>query len=293
MSIQVCFAGAENVNDRDTAFVAGARNFLFTAWNYLQKASVSQDDFTRIARIMSGANITIMDSGLFTLLFGSKSGKVGRREIDRYFDSLVHFIRRMGKVTPVCVEADAQKIIGPEATWELRKRFREALPGVQQINVVHPEDGVEGLDRIIDFADYIGIPCVEMRRLDRSNAATQIRDLVYYIKARKPGIKIHLLGCTDLGILDSLRQDVTTADSTSWNAHRKFGYRDGIAPTPELERMVGEAVKSSQFLARYKVGESENRVKGYTAMYIGALEVLNELEGKVGPQVRGTPLVSP
>lgn len=291
MSVQVCFAGAENINDRDVAYVAGARNFLFTAWNYLQKNSVVSDDYARVSRIMSGSNVTIMDSGLFTLLFGSKSGKLGRREIDNYFYRLVSFIRGM-REKPVCVEADAQKIIGAEATWELRRRFREALPGVRQINVVHPEDGAEGLDRIIDFTDYLGIPCVEMRRLDRTAAAGQIRDLVYYAKSRKPGIDIHLLGCTDLGILDSLREDVTTADSTSWNAHRKFGYRDGMAPTPEFEARVGEAVKGCRELSRYNVGESENRVKGYTAMYIGALEILNDLEGKVGPQVKGIPLVS-
>ena len=51
-------------------------------------------------------------------------------------------------------------------------------------------------------------------------------------------------------------------------------------------------MKGCRELSRYNVGESENRVKGYTAMYIGALEILNDLEGKVGPQVKGIPLVS-
>lgn len=105
----------------------------------------------------------IQDSGLFTLMFGSQAGKHDERIINRWYDALVEFTLNHGQ--PVtCVEVDCQKVLGVEKAWEFRERMKRDLPHNRQINVFHVEDGRGGLDRLIEFSDYIAISVPELRR---------------------------------------------------------------------------------------------------------------------------------
>ncbi len=40
------------------------------------------------------------------------------------------------------------------AAWDFRQRMKKDLPNNRIINVFHLEDGMKGLDRMIEFAEY-------------------------------------------------------------------------------------------------------------------------------------------
>ena len=165
----------------------------------------------------------IQDSGLFTLMFGSQKN-ITKDEalVNRWYDSLVEFTLNHGQ--PVtCVEVDCQKVLGVEKAWEFRQRMKHDLPNNRIINVFHLEDGMKGLDRLIEFAEYIAISVPELRFSGKVNWTTKIAQ---YIKSRKPTIDIHLLGCTATKLL---RENTycTSCDSTTYVVPKRFGFLGG------------------------------------------------------------------
>lgn len=166
----------------------------------------------------------IQDSGLFTLMFGSqKSVEKDERLINRWYDGLVEFTLHHGQ--PVtCVEVDCQRLLGVDKAWEFRERLRRDLPASNRIiNVFHLPDGEKGLDRLIEYSDYIAISVPELRFAGKKN---YVPALARYIKKKKPGIDLHLLGCTELSLLEEC-SFATSADSTSWIAGKRFGFLKG------------------------------------------------------------------
>lgn len=155
-------------------------------------------------------------------MFGAgKNRKVDHDYLIRWQDKLIKFVMQ-NHLKCTCVEIDCQKLLGVEEAWFFRKRMKEKLPN-RQINVFHYEDGKEGLDRLIDFSDYIAFSVPELRLV---KPKTYKKDAVYlarYAKKRKPDIDIHMLGCTEYGMLKDI-SFCTTADSTSWLSGVKYGY---------------------------------------------------------------------
>ncbi len=87
---------------------------------------------------------------------------------------------------------------------------------------------MKGLDRLIEFADYIAVSVPEWRIVKPATHKQDIRYITHYIKNKKPEIDIHLLGCTDFKIIRE-NNFCTSADSTSWLSGVKYGYfNDGI-----------------------------------------------------------------
>lgn len=164
----------------------------------------------------------IQDSGLFTLMFGARKGKKDEALINRWYDALIEFTLNHGQ--PVtAVEVDCQKVLGVKKAWEFRQRMKKDLPNNRIINVFHLEDGRDGLDRLIEFSEYIAISVPELRFANKKN---QVPKLARYIKEKKPGIDIHLLGCTELALLRECNF-CTSADSTTWTCHKRFGFING------------------------------------------------------------------
>lgn len=164
----------------------------------------------------------IQDSGLFTLMFGKGKGQRQTREsLTEWQDKLTAFVRQNG-LDVTCVEIDCQKVLGVEDAWYFRERMRRLL-GNRQINVFHFEDGRRGLDRMIAFSDYIALSIPELWLIKPKTFREDTRYLAGYIKDRKPEIDIHLLGCTDMKIIEQNRF-CTSADSTAWLSGVRFGY---------------------------------------------------------------------
>ena len=197
------------------------------------------DPFDKIPRhIISSERHVIQDSGLFTLMFGSQKGKKDQTLLNKWYDALVEFTLAHAPGA-TCVEVDCQKVLGVEKAWEFRERMKRDLPNNRIINVFHLEDGQKGLDRLIEFAEYIAISVPELRFAGKKNHTYQV---ARYIKSRKPNIDIHLLGCTELALLDKCRF-CTSADSTTYIAGKRYGFIKGKhisrIKTKEVQELVG------------------------------------------------------
>ena len=222
-NIKVHFAAAEQNNHFCELQAGGVNYMLFTAFplicqqfglktvpygNEIENAGKTRFEATQHC---------IMDSGLFTLMFGSHGGKKDKKFIYAWFDALVDYVRTR-EYPGTMVEVDCQKVLGVKQAWELRKKLRDQVPN-RVINVFHKEDGQKGLDRLIEFSDYIAISVPELRSMGQKSYTTR---LAHYIKNRKPEIDIHLLGCTDQKILKELKY-CSSCDSTSWNSAVRYG----------------------------------------------------------------------
>ena len=236
-NVKVHFAGGEVQNQYIAAQLLGGKYSLFTCYPWVErkifpnaKSPIMPLKWQRenseqlVAQYICNNSLhTIQDSGLFTLMFGSqKDAPKDAKLIGKWYDGLVEFTLNHG--CPVtCVEVDCQKVLGVQAAWEFREMMRRDLPNNRIINVFHLEDGQRGLDRLIEFSDYIAISVPEMRFAGKKK---NVPNIARYIKQRKPTIDIHLLGCTEMALLHECRF-CTSADSTSWISGKRFGFLGG------------------------------------------------------------------
>lgn len=232
--MKVYFAGMEVLEHAIIASrIAGIKYALFSAYPFLitkfglKPVSLQNNGTLESYRkyVFNGFRHTIMDSGIYSLMFGAGKefarSKMSFEFMQKWQDALIDFTET-SRYEGTIVDVDCQKILGVKEAWKLRKILRDRLPN-EQINVFHVEDGRNGLKKLIDFSDYIGIGIPEWRRLKKiQNLETHIISLVRDIKRQKPRIKIHLLGCTQFSILRPLRF-CESCDSTAWQVVNKYG----------------------------------------------------------------------
>lgn len=253
-NIKVHFAGCEVQNQYIALPLLGVRYGLYTCFPFVERKVFEKglspimplkwmtNPATEIPALVSKEmKHVIQDSGLFTLMFGARKGKKDEALINRWYDGMVEYTLEHGQ--PVtCVELDCQKILGVDKAWEFRERIRHDLPNNRIMNVFHFEDGREGLDRLIEFTDYIAISVPELRILKKKNMVPQ---LAKYIKSKKPDIDIHLLGCTELNLLKECNF-CTSADSTTWTIPKRYGFVKGrhirTINSERVRQEVGDAV---------------------------------------------------
>lgn len=253
-NIKVHFAGFEPWSHYITLKLLGVRYGLFTCFPFVErkvfKNAISpimpakwmkNPDIEIPREIVGNLSHTIQDSGLFTLMFGSRKGKKDEKLINQWYDAMVDFTLSHG-MNCTCVEVDCQKVLGVEKAWEFRERICRDLPNNRIINVFHFEDGQKGLDRLIEFSNYIAISVPELRILKKKQMVPQ---LARYIKSKKPTIDIHLLGCTEMELLKKCNF-CTSADSTSWISGEKFGFIKGRhvskIKTDAVKKLIGEEI---------------------------------------------------
>lgn len=251
-NIKVHFAGAEVMNQFYAVEQLGIKYTLYTAFPFLERTVLQSKksplmpcelkgrEYDIPKYIASKSKHCIQDSGLFTLMFGSHKGQKDEKLMNAWYDGLVNFTLNNNNGA-TCVEVDCQKILGVEKAWEYRERLAKDIPN-RIINVFHKEDGQRGLDRLIEFSNYIAISVPELRFLGQKNSVVKIAN---YIKNKKPTIDIHLLGCTELKILKELKF-CSSADSTSYIAGKRYGYIKGrhinTIKTQEVKKLVGNEV---------------------------------------------------
>lgn len=226
-NIKVHFAGGENeAFSRILSHFGGIKYSLFSPIYFVgPKLGVTPKSMktTRVESVKFLESVNrhvIMDSGIFSLMFGSSSSPETRTEdfLEKYYDLLIQFVKDI-EFQGTVVEMDVQNVLSPEKAWEFRKRLAKDLPNNRQINVFHFEDGQEGLDRLIEFSDYIALSVPELKGLKKEDYTV---NLAKYIKRRKPEMDIHLLGCSSRNLLKKCNF-CTSADSTNWLQVNKFG----------------------------------------------------------------------
>lgn len=227
--IKVHFAGSDNQASRIVALKASNVQYrLFTCYPFIESKRPGQN--MRVDSLLEATpglyKHTILDSGLFTLMFGAKSDTTQSEEtIIEWQQKLVQFVRDNNLKSAV-VECDCQKVISPEFAWECRQELRRQLPDNEIINVYHIEDGQKGFERLCEFADYIAISVPELRIYQPKNYRRNVCGLARLARKLKPEIKIHLLGCTEIGLLKK-NQFCTTSDSSSWLSPLRYGFMKG------------------------------------------------------------------
>ena len=240
-NIKVHFAGSDRGHGEsviDSLRLAGVNYRLFSVFGYINGKQVGED-FTdktgAAARSCEEFKHVILDSGLFTLMFGAGKGKAQTvKSLTEWQDKTFEFIKQ-NKLTCTLVEIDCQKVLGVEQAWHFRTRARNQLRN-RQINVFHYEDGKDGFDRLIDFSEYIAISVPEIRIIHPKTFREDVYRLASYAKNRKPSIDIHLLGCTDKKMLCQNRF-CTSADSSSWTGVYRFATiagRSAYSIKPEI-----------------------------------------------------------
>lgn len=274
-NLKVHFAGHENFDYADIhSNVSGVRYSLYSVFRFIAhslniKPIRYLDTDKYIPLLPTMFNHVIMDSGLFTLMFGAHAGNRTKADIDIWYNALINWTLE-NNIRATCVEVDCQKILGVEAAWYYRERMKQDLPNNRQINVFHKEDGPKGLDRLIEFSDYIAVSVPELRKLKQADECIKI---VNYIKNKKPNIDIHLLGCTQLSMLRSM-SFCTSSDSTSWqqvnrygwlkynNGSKNLGIKNSDIDKNLLNNMFSEKVK--QIITKYGIESTDKRIDYYS-----------------------------
>lgn len=263
-NIKVHFAGTDGEKSAVISLdLAGVKYRLFSCYKFIETKKLGDDmvDKSGVLKIEQGdMKHIIMDSGLFTLMFGAgKDQRQTRKSLAIWQDKLIQFVQQ-NNLCATCVEIDCQKVLGVEEAWWFRQRMRDKLKN-RQINVFHFEDGKKGLDRLIEFSDYIALSIPELRIIKSKTFREDTRQLVNYIKNRKPEIDIHLLGCTDSKILNE-NSCCTSADSTSWLAGLWYG-SVGIKGKrvdrikKECKEVYRESILRKAELYHYKLSEGK------------------------------------
>lgn len=242
-NIKVHFAGLESKNFITAVSEMGVQYGLYSAFQFVQKKlfgkGTTESDVQIMEFLASKMKHVVQDSGLFSLLYGAKSHLADEKTVFKWYDALVEWTLEHGQDFAV-VEIDCQDILGTEVAWDLRERMRRDLPDHRIINVFHLSDGVEGLDRLIEFSDYIAVGSGTP-----NNSGATMYEVSSYIKKKKPECDIHLLGCTIQSMLKKC-SFCTSSDSIYWKSPLRFGiigdYHISNLDTEKCRELVGDEV---------------------------------------------------
>lgn len=224
-NIKVHLAGMEETMAAQMMHEAAGFNYaLFSVLSYIgERAGIKAVSYTKsgikgVKMLESEFRHVIMDSGLFSLMFGAHAAPRDEKFVSNWTEYIIEFVEESGFGGTV-VECDCQKILGPKQAWKYRQRMKDRLPN-RIMNVWHWEDGHKGLDRMIEFSEYIALSLPELRALKKTKHAVALAN---YIKNKKPSIDIHLLGTCANNYLSELRF-CTSADSTNWQEVNRWGH---------------------------------------------------------------------
>ncbi len=195
----------------------------------------------------------IIDSGLFSFMFGSEQGKLPST-YEAYRDYTLRYIDKVqgwGLDGCTLVESDTHRLLGMDATLRLREEF--APLGSRVMYVWHQPEGLDGLVKLARERDYIGIGLPELRviasggkaPIGQSSLVTRMcKDLLKRVHDGCDGKppRIHLLGCTVQDLMET--RLAWSCDSTSWLSGVRFG--NGCVWTP-VEGLQSAGLRSERF----------------------------------------------
>ena len=199
----------------------------------------------------------IMDSGLFSMMFGSDKGKLTTLDdYRRYAEGYLEFVTKW-KWKHAIVECDVQRVLGVEECEILRDEFFRSS-SFDVIYVWHLPETVEGLKKLVARSKRVALSVPELRykltgsgELDdrtRVTGASAVikKALVSLLKTCRdygPDARIHLLGNTSDTLL---RLPADSSDSTSWAAPKRW-HTNGTGRMFEHGRISGHSVYSPRY----------------------------------------------
>lgn len=285
-NIKVHLATTEDITHAICAKGANCNYGLGTAFPFVYKMFKSNkiDNKKVIYNVSKMYKHYILDSGLFTLMFGALKGAKDEKYLDKWYECLTDYVLHEN-YTGTMVEVDCQKVLGVNKAWEYRTKMKDKVPN-RIINVFHYEDGQKGLDRLIEFTDYIAISVPELRLIKKKN---YLNKLAHYIKNKKPSIDIHLLGCTERQKLKEL-SFCSTSDSSSWISGVRYGQIETRFGKKHINELKKEVITDrynkwhnvrNQYFDTHKIPSNTNHIGILT---LAAEESLNIYQQYAGPQ---------
>lgn len=163
----------------------------------------------------------IMDSGLFSLMFGSEKGTL--TTFDDFKSYALKYVSDMAEWgwNHAIVECDIQRVLGVKETHRLRDEvFRPS--GREVIYVWHIPEGEAGLRALARNEKRIALSVPELRKELGAGSPRLKASLIRLLKIiREEGSpRVHLLGNTERALV-TLPAD--SGDSTSWMAAGRYG----------------------------------------------------------------------
>lgn len=168
----------------------------------------------------------IMDSGLFSFMFGAQKGALNTFE--DYQGYAIDYLSWLNKHNwnQAIVECDVQRVLGVDECNRLRNEvFRKS--GREVIYVWHVPEGEDGLRELAQREKRIALSVPELRQVFGTGptGGMKVRGALIHLLSiiRKSGgtPRVHLLGNTEKGLVE-LPAD--SCDSTSWNSGGRYGW---------------------------------------------------------------------
>ena len=212
--MKVFLAGANDKKCCEIIYHANHPNFLSTYYEH--QKSVSKEWLYWYKKTKKKGASWIMDSGLFTMMFGAGRDKTyNEKDLLEY---TYKYLRDMKKIRydDYIVEMDVHKVLGLESLKRFRAIFEKEYPLEKTIYVWHKEEGESGFRELCKKYPYIAISIPELRII--LNSRKILRNAVVYLlkiaNEINPNIKIHLLGCSDTNLLS--QKGYYSCDSSDW-----------------------------------------------------------------------------
>jgi hypothetical protein len=268
-NLKVHFAGVETLPHFLCTNTAQVHYSLFTVFPFIlgKIKNDGKPTFTNIPNIINNnSKHTIMDSGLFSLMFGAYKGQKDKKFLEKWMQLIIEFIN-VTSYQGTYVEVDCQKVLGVEQAWEFRTYLKNNVKN-RLINVFHKEDGQKGLDKMIEFSDYIALSIPELRIIGKKDYTYRLAN---YIKNKKPNIDIHLLGCTENKLLQQCNF-CSTSDSTSWLSPVRYGVIDAVGDKLRTKNLKNEVLIAKyepyikQFTSKFNLNLTDKALLNYSIL---------------------------
>jgi hypothetical protein len=221
--MKLFIAGAESKQVRICNGIANSPSMLLSYYHLAGKQHRIPADFkSEYHSFKKGNTSFIMDSGLFTMMFGAGSNQTYEvKELEEYTERYLANVKEM-QYEDYIVEMDVHKLFGLKELAKFRKRFVNNYPIDKTIFVWHIEEEIDGWQQMCQTYPYVAISVPELRIvLERKFLKGFIQKMVAEAHKINPQIKIHLLGCTSHTLLS--QPGYYSADSTSWLQAVKYG----------------------------------------------------------------------
>tara|TARA_R110000868_G_scaffold93644_1_gene259109 strand:- start:781 stop:1752 length:972 start_codon:yes stop_codon:yes gene_type:complete len=263
-------AGSDTTRFPMSIAVGGGACFL-TSYYHAIRGRYNSDQLSQVTKIYHhlrgrGAD-WIMDSGLFTMMFGAGKGKsYTATDLLAYTDRYLVDMRSMD-FRHTIVEMDVHKVLGLQHLAAFRSKFEKGWGIDRTMFVWHLEEKLAGLQTLAKRYPYIALSIPELRACSKivGELVPCVKKLVGVALDANPQVKIHLLGCTQSKAMQL--PGVWSCDSSSWLQGNSFArtyiHKDGRnrplhRRSPQAKQLT-DAVRSL-ILTRWKALERASGV---------------------------------
>lgn len=255
--MKLFLAGTDDVNKLKAVFVSKhpyiLSSYLYSFYDCSVKAHLrwkEQYDFGK-AR---GAE-WIMDSGLFSMMFGAQKDRTfTEKELLVYTNDYIAKMKEIG-YTDTIVEMDVHKILGLDSLKKFRKIFETEYDVEKTIFVWHIEEEIRGWEKLVARYPYIALSIPELRKvLSDVKMKHFIRSMLRKAHRVNKNVRVHLLGCTEQGLLQ--QSGYYSSDSSSWLYSQTFGKPSEYHHGRMMQRLISDKEMLRLFESRREDIES-------------------------------------